>query len=125
MQTNLGSSKAARRDARELLAEYQRFVWAKGAETGWIDLQVYLGRLHGRLREAGVPVEAINDFRDAAIDFWKGIREGDADGETIWYLTDNRLGVALDAASDILTDYLDESWWRRRRADRRRRRSRS
>jgi hypothetical protein len=38
--------------ASDKLAELQKYVWKKGGEEDWIDLQVYLGRLRVALRSA-------------------------------------------------------------------------
>jgi hypothetical protein len=41
----LGKRSDPKRVAAEQLGELRRFVWQKGGEDDWVNLQVFLGRL--------------------------------------------------------------------------------
>lgn len=53
------SAHARRLAAGEVLAELRRYVWKKGGDDDWLNLQVFLGRLRAHSRGAGVPEAVI------------------------------------------------------------------
>lgn len=102
----------AKDQARELLAEHPNRVWDK-TPTGWLSLQVYLSRLRGPLRTAGVPLATYKRFGDAAVSFWEAVRPiPDDPGDA--YIHDNAVEENFKSLVEQLYAVLEaEPRWRR------------
>lgn len=117
--TRVGKRGEARRVAGEQMAELHRPLWTKGGEGDYIDLRVFLGRLHVALRAAGVPERLAKELRDAALQYWQAIEYhpemGDGD-EGGWGITHGRAHERFETAEAAVLDWLDRPWHLVRRA---------
>lgn len=104
---------SARRTALEFVAEHPRFMWTKGSETGWVELQVYLRRLHGALRLAGVPPAYVAGFTQALTAFWHSVEEHP--DEEVGLIGDTERGHELDVQLERLYPWLHSPWLTRLR----------
>jgi hypothetical protein len=105
----------AKAEAGEQLAEYVRFVWDKGENHSWLNLQTYLSRLRGPLHRAGVPSDLYKGFRAKAIAMWNSL-EYHPDLEDVggWMARPGTVEAAQEAA-DTIYEALEARppWWRR------------
>lgn len=97
--------RAAVLEAGDQLGELPSYMWAKGHENGWIELNNAIERLTVRLSLAGVPDEMTVELASAARWFWRSVEEHDVPEGTV-------LGVDHDAdrrwrrASAYVSSYL-------------------
>ena len=106
--------RAAQLEAGDTLAELPRFVWTKGADGDYQNLQVYLGRLRIRLKAAEVPQHEIDTLIRVAREHWSDLYETSGpDGEDSWGVS-TELHDQLNAALDGVQGYLLASWKKRR-----------
>lgn len=90
------------------MADLRRQVWSKDAVEGWVELQVYLGRLRVHLREVGVPEQIIASLSDAAEAFWRATEE---DAEHGLVLMDGaEVEAELDRAEARVHMWLRSDW---------------
>ncbi|MGB8652279.1 MAG: hypothetical protein WCD35_16660 [Mycobacteriales bacterium] len=115
VQSGVQGRSQARQAASDLLAEHRRFVYDKESEKCWLELQVYLGRLRGRLRSAGVPLEPIQAFDAGANRLWNAFK--DSGDPEIGYYYEPKDAEPLDRALEALRVWLDHPWrpWKRHR----------
>jgi hypothetical protein len=104
----LGKRSDAKRVAAEQLAELRRFVWQKGGEDDWLNLQVFLGRLTVALRTAGVPQRLVSDLNKATRAHWHSV-EDSGDPDAGW-VVDGEHVERLDSVETRVLDMLDRPW---------------
>lgn len=105
-RSNSGYSR--RVAAGDLLADMRRQVWSKDSADGWVQLQVYLGRLRVHLREVAVPEAIIGSLSDAAEAFWKATED---DPEHGLVLVNGRAAEEeLDRAESRVHMWLRNDW---------------
>jgi hypothetical protein len=114
-QGNSQRRVTARTEARDLLAGLFPLIWNKGADSGYLDLQVFLSRARGRLRFAGIPLSLVQRLTDDAQAFWRAV-EHTGDPEIGWGVT-TATSNRLDATVEEIYQYLEGAapWWRGRR----------
>lgn len=94
--------------AGDLLADMRRQVWSKDTSAGWVDLQVYLGRLRVHLREVGVPEQIIASLSDAAESFWNATEEDSEQGLVL--VNGVAISAELDRAEARVHMWLRNDW---------------
>ena len=106
--------RAAQIDAGDTLAEVPRYMWTRGADGDYLNLQVFLGRLRIRLKAAEVPAPEIATLVEAVTKAWSGLHQAEGpDSEYAWTMDSELLGAAERATDDVQA-YLLASWRRRR-----------
>ena len=113
------SGYSRRLAAGNLLADLRRLVWSKDTPDGWVNVQVYLGRLRVHLREVGVPEQIIASLSDAAEAFWNATEEVAEEGLVL--VRGNEVAAELDRAEARVHMWLRNDW--RSRVSQRRQRA--
>jgi hypothetical protein len=105
-RSNSGYSR--RVAAGDLLADLRRQVWSKYTPEGWVQLQVYLGRLRVHLREVAVPELVISSLSDAAEAFWNATEEEPDHGLIL--TNGDAISAELDRAEARVHMWLRSDW---------------
>lgn len=105
-RSNSGYSR--RVAAGDLLADMRRQVWSRDLSDGWVQLQVYLGRLRVHLREVGVPEIIISSLSDASEAFWNATEEDPEHG--IVLVGGGVISAELDRAEARVHLWLRNDW---------------
>lgn len=105
-RSNSGYSR--RVAAGDLLADMRRQVWSRDVPDGWVQLQVYLGRLRVHLREVGVPELIISSLSNAADAFWNATEEDPEHG--LIMVAGDEISAELDRAEARVHLWLRNDW---------------